>query len=312
MPGSRTWSLLALLVIPTADGLDDSSDVGGAEFGFLADEIRFDDAVFIYDNQNIPWRLEAEGLTASLERTGPERFHGQVRYERGAISIKERQPVEAAVETRFELVGREVQVEELVVRGAFYRILSSGRVSLGPQPGAELSFNVESDVGPAARHLIGLPWLESESGTQQNPLATFEGSLLMGRGWHLVRGEARIPRARFAGMPLRGFAANVLWDRNVVELTSTEGFLGGGATSIDFRQTIPLTAEPAELALSFEEVLLSRLMESVNVGGERFGSRISGEVNATFPLNDPSRASGRFSLTGVSSSLGRASPCWTR
>ena len=78
-------------------------------------------------------------------------------------------------------------------------------------------------------------------------------------------------------MPLRGFRADVLWDRNVVELSSMEGFLGGGATAIDFRQTFPLTAEPAELALSFEEVLLSQVIASVSADSERFGSRVLGK-----------------------------------
>ena len=276
-----------------------SGEDGGSQFGFLADQIRFEGAAFVYDNQNIPWRLEAEELAANLERTGTDRFQGQIRYERGAVRIKDRQLVEAAVEVSFELVGREIQVEELVAQGAFYRLVSSGRVRLGPQPEAELTLNVETDVGPAARHLLGLTLLESEPGTRQNPLATFEGTLLMGRGWHLVRGEASVPRARLAGMPLRGFRADVLWDRNVVEVSSTEGFLGGGATAIDFRQAIPLTAEPAELALSFEEVLLSQVIASVSADSERFGSLVSGNVDITFPLNDPSLAGGRFSLTGV-------------
>jgi translocation and assembly module TamB len=100
-------------------------------------------------------------------------------------------------------------------------------------------------------------------------------------------------------MPLRGFRAQVLWDRNVVELRSTEGFLGGGATAVNFRQAIPWTAEPSDLGLSFQDVLLSQVIGSVSPASERFGSRISGTVNVTFPLDDPTFATGRFSLTGV-------------
>jgi hypothetical protein len=275
------------------------STEAGPQFGFLADRIRFDGANFVYDNHNIPWRLEAEGLAASLERTGADRFQGRVRYERGVVRVKERESIDAGVETQFELAGREIRVEELAAHGDFYRLVSRGRVTLGAQPEADFALHIESDVGPAARDLLGLTLLESEPGAQRNPQATFEGSLLMGRGWHLVRGEASVPRARFAGMPLRGFRAQVLWDRNVVELRSTEGFLGGGATAVNFRQAIPWTAEPAEIELSFENVLLSQAIESVSLAGERFGSRISGNVKVAFPLNDPLLATGRFSLRGV-------------
>jgi len=276
-----------------------NTERAGPQFGFLADIIRFDDATFVYDNHNIPWSLEAEGLAANLERTGADRFEGHVRYERGVVRVKEREPIEAGVEARFDLVGREIRVGELVAQGDFYRLVSRGRVTLGAQPEAEFTLHVESDVGPAARDLLGLTLLESEPGARRNPRATFEGSLLMGRGWHLVRGEASVPRARFAGMPLRGFRAQVLWDRNVVELSSTEGFLGGGATAVKFRQAIPWTAEPAALELSFQDVLLSQIIESVSPASERFGSRISGNVNVTFPFNDPSFATGEFLLTGV-------------
>jgi len=274
------------------------ADGGAARFGVLADRIRLEDAVFVYNNVNIPWRLEAEELAANLERQGADRFQGEIHYQRGSVRIKERGPVEAALRARFSLVGRELRVEEVVARGEFYQLSSSGRIGWGERPEAELALSVESEVGPAARHLLGLPLLESEPEEHDQP-ATFQGTLLMGRGWHLVRGVARVPRARFAGMPLRDFTANVLWDRNVVEVRSGEGWVAGGTARFDFRQAIPLSSAPAEVTLSLEDVQLSQLNEPGNEESERFGSRVSGSLDLAFPLTNPSLASGRFELTGV-------------
>ena len=263
----------------------------------LADRIRIENALFVYNNTNIPWRLEAQELAANLEREGSSQFRGTIGYQRGSVRVKGRQPIEAAVDARFRLSGRELELEELIVRGTFYELLSKGNITLGAEPQAELTVHVESEVGPAAKHLLGLTLLSSGRGNRRG---IFEGVLLMGRGWHLLRGVARIPEARFARMPLRDFEGNVLWDRNVVELQSVEGVLAGGSAWFNFRQPTAITSGPAELGLKFEDVRLSQLMESS--GGndlERYASRVSGGVNVNFPLADPSLASGDFELVGV-------------
>ena len=271
-----------------------NSKAGG--MALLIDRIRIENALFVYNNTNIPWRLEAEGLAANLEREGSSQFRGTLEYERGSVRVKGRQPIEAAIDARFRLSGRELELEELIARGSFYELLSKGNITLGAEPQAELTINVESEIGPAAKHLLGLTLLSSGPGNRKG---IFEGSLLVGRGWHLLRGVARIPEARFAGMPLRDFEGNVLWDRNVVELQFAEGDLAGGTASFDFKQPTPITSGPAELDLKFEDVRLSQIMESSGKHLERFASRVSGGANVNFSLADPSLVSGDFELVGV-------------
>ena len=278
-----------------APGRPANSAAGG--MALLADRIRIENALCVYNNTNIPWRLEAQELAANLEREGSSEFRGTIGYERGSVRVKGRQPIEAALDARFRLSGRELELEELIVRGIFYELLSKGTITLGAEPQAELTVNVESEVGPAATRLLGLTLLSSGRGNRKG---IFEGVLLMGRGWHLLRGVARIPEARFAGMPFSNFEGNVLWDRNVVELQSVEGVLAGGTASFNFRQPTPITSGPAELGVKFEDVRLSQLMESS--GGndlERFASRVSGGANVSFPLADLSLVSGDFELVGV-------------
>jgi hypothetical protein len=276
-----------------APGRPANSAAGG--MALLADRIRIENALFVYNNTNIPWRLEAQELAANLEREGSSQLRGTIGYERGSVRVKGRQPIEAALDARFRLSGRELEVEELIVRGTFYELLSKGNIILGAEPQAELVVHVESEVGPAAKRLLGLTLLSSGRGNRKG---IFEGVLLMGRGWHLLRGVARIPEARFAGMPLRDFEGNVLWDRNVVELQSVEGVLAGGTASFNFRQPTPITSGPAELDLKFEDVRLSQVMESTG-NDLGFASRVSGGANVSFPLTDLSLASGDFELVGV-------------
>ena len=262
----------------------------------LADRIRIGNAFFVYNNTNIPWRLEADELAANLERESSGRFRGTVEYERGSVRVKGRQPIEAAVDARFRLSGRELELEELTARGSFYELSSKGSITLGTDPQAELSIEVESEVGPAATRLLGLTLLSNERGNQKG---SFEGSLLMGRGWHLLRGVARIPEARFAEIPLRDFEGNVLWDRNIVELQSAEAVFAGGLATFDFKQPTPIAIGPAELHLKFEEARLSKIMESSGYDLDRFASRLSGSVKVNFPLADLSLATGDFELVGV-------------
>ena len=276
-----------------APGRPANSAAGG--MALLADRIRIENALFVYNNTNIPWRLEAQELAANLEREGSSQLRGTIGYERGSVRVKGRQPIEAALDARFRLSGRELEVEELIVRGTFYELLSKGNIILGAEPQAELVVHVESEVGPAAKRLLGLTLLSSGRGNRKG---IFEGVLLMGRGWHLLRGVARIPEARFAEVGKR--ADLVVLDRNVVELQSVEGVLAGGTASFNFRHPTPITSGPAELDLKFEDVRLSQLMESF--GGndlERFASRVSGGANVNFPLADLSLASGDFELVGV-------------
>ncbi len=139
---------------------------GAGGMALLADRIRIEDAFFIYNNTNIPWRLEAEELAANLEREGSSRFRGTVEFERGSVQVKGRQPIEAAVDARFRLSGRELELEELNARGSFYELSSKGSITLGTEPQADLTIEVESEVGPAATHLLGLTLLSSGRGNR--------------------------------------------------------------------------------------------------------------------------------------------------
>ena len=274
----------------------DSSDSRPGGLALLADRIRVENAFFVYDNKNIPWRLEAEELAANLVREGLDEFRGTVEYDHGSVRIKGRQPIDAAVDARFELKGRELEVKELNARGSFYELWSEGSISLGTQPQAELTVEIESELAPAAKRLLGLTLLEGGEGNRRG---RFEGSLLMGRGWHLFRGIVRIPESRLAGLPLRDVEANLLWDRNVVELQSAEGVLAGGAMSFNFRQPTPIANRPGELDLKFEDVRLAEALESSANDLERFASRVSGSAKLSFPLGDLSLATGDFELSGV-------------
>jgi autotransporter translocation and assembly factor TamB len=266
-----------------------------AALALAADRIVFEEARFVYNNWNIPWRLDAEGVSANLELDGANRHRGAITYQHGTLQIKDRRPIESSVDVRLELVGRELLIEELVAGGRFYELIANGKVSLEEEPRAELAIEIESEVGPAARSLLGLELLESDGRER----ARMEGTLSMGRGWHLLQGQARVPRARFAGMPLWGFEGEISWDRNLFEVRSANGYLANGATTLSFRQPIPIAGQSAELAVGFEEVLLSRLMESVDGDVRRLGSRISGRADLAFRLSSPSNVNGDFELTGV-------------
>ncbi|MFQ5789843.1 MAG: translocation/assembly module TamB domain-containing protein, partial [Acidobacteriota bacterium] len=264
----------------------------GAGFAFMADQIQVEEAAFVYNNQNIPWRLDASRVTAALDRKAANRYRGRVTYQRGVLRIKNHRPFESSLSARVALTGRDLHVEELSAEGDFFQGWAEGRVRLGSDPLVHLSLRVTSQVGPAALSLLGSRWLDAPEGRP----ATFQGTLAMGRGWHLLRGVAEMPEGRVAGLPVRGWKSAVLWDRSVFELQSAEGQVASGTSHLDFRQPLPVEGKTAQLRVRFEDIVLESLVEAMVGEPGPLASSVSGEAQLVLSRGDLSRLSGRVDL----------------
>ena len=280
-----------------------SHSLSAASFNLLVDRIVFENASVVYNNQTLPWSLEARELSARFEREGGK-FSGALEYRQGEFQIKDRPPAEGSLEARLEVDGREIRVSELIARGSFYQVRAEGTIELGKEPRAEMSLEVESRVAFAARSLLGLSQLD-DSGTTP---ASFEGTLTFGRGWHELEGRVDVPAARFAGLPVRNWTGEVYWDRSRVEVVSAEGLLAGGLSRWNLRQPLPLGGDPAEIEVQFGDVPLQTLLEAIRGEPGPLASRISGQARFDVLLSDPDRMNGDFELAGkAAESSGEAS-----
>lgn len=254
-----------------------------------ADRIQVEDARFVYDNENIPWRLEASAIEAVLRRTSVGGYAGRLSYRDGLFYIKDRPPVEASVDIRFGIDGRTVRVDPIEAKGTFYTVKGRGNIELSPKPEARFQFEGTTEVREAALSVLGLTPLDGRGAP-----ASFEGTLALGRGWHELEAQTRIPRARFWGAPLDDWTAELAWDRSRLEVTDAQGRLAGGDATLHFQRAISPGPDTGELLFTLEGASLALLTE----GRIPFASRVKGNARLTFPLESPRRLSGHFEIRG--------------
>ncbi len=266
-----------------------------AGFGFQADRIQFDGANVVYSNHNLPWQLEATELRVHLNRQGSNQYLGLITYKKGQLQIKDRPPFDGALEASLRLTGKALRLEGIRAAGSFYEIQGTGDIQLGNDPRAEVDLTVESKVGPAAVSVLGLPLLTDGP---RASLASFEGHLSAGRGWHLLRGRLDVPEARFAGVPLRGWRGDIHWDRSALELVDAEGSFARGRTQLGYRQMLPVADHPAQMDIQFRSVTLQEVIAGLTGFRGPLSSSIDGRAHLEIPTEATSRLSGEFELTG--------------
>jgi autotransporter translocation and assembly factor TamB len=266
-----------------------------AGLGFQADRIQFDRANFVYNNRNLPWQLEATELRVQLSRQGFDRYLGIITYNQGQLQIKNRPPFDGALEASLRLTGKVLRLEGIRAAGSFYEIQGTGDIQLGSDPQAEIDLTLESKVSPAAVSVLGLPLLtDAPSGS----LATLDGHLSAGRGWHLLRGRLDVPEARFAGIPLRGWRGELRWDRSALELVDAEGSFALGRTQLGYRQMLPITDHDAQVDIQFRGVSLQDVLQGWTGSRGSLSSSIDGRAHLEIPAGAVSRLSGELELTG--------------
>ncbi len=273
---------------------EESVVVPQASVAFLVDRVRFEDAAFLYQNHTLPWHLMASDLSVGFDRTSDDYYRGTLTYQEGELQVMERPPVTASVDARVDLVGRELRVTRLTAKGTFYQLEAQGKVSFGTEAQAELSIELESLLGPAARSLLGTSLLNDRG---EIP-STFQGNLSVGRGWHLLQGEVRVPGARFAGFPVRDFRGDFFWDRSVIELRNAEGHFAQGIFRFDLQQPLPFTEHASRLTAHFQDLSLETLVLAQTGQKGPLASRISGSMELDIPLFESERLSGDFDLVG--------------
>ncbi len=267
-----------------------------APLSIEAERIVVNDAQFLYQNHNLPWRLEAYQVEAAVERAQGGSYQGRLAYDRGELKIKDRPAFEGGISAQLELLSNELRLKELRAAGPFYEIRAQGAVDFNDQPEGQFVIDVESQVGPAARSLLGWPQLDDGG-----PLpARIHGNLSVGRGWHLFEGDLDVPMAKFLGASLRDWKGKIYWNRTVLELTEAEGRLANGDSELLLRQPLPVAEHAAQLSMEFQGVSLRALTESVTGEPGYLDSLLSGEVRLSMPPSQPLQASGDFELAGRS------------
>ena len=137
----------------------------------------------------------------------------------------------------------------------------------------------EIDTGVITRCALTEPW-----GSERNGFA--------------LNGEFALPGSRLYGVPLRDWKGLVHWDPDRLEVSSSEGFVSGGAATLRVLQVQPAEENPAEVALTVRDASMSRALEGIFGTPTTLRSRVTLDANLQVPFADPLLVTGRSMRSG--------------
>ena len=279
------------LRIPGGPGRVTSLAAGG--MGFSADRVVFENAALILANETVPWELSASNVHLGVEREwGGHR--GKLLYEGGRLTIKHHRDIVGSVEADFEIVSRELLVDEARAWSDFGEARLRGKLGFGGGLRGRFDVSAEGDLARTAESIIGLPvdrqLIEGR--------AEFRGTLDVEPESKSLEGTLLWPRGRIASVPTSSWNAQIFWDRSLLQVGFAHGQLASGTARLQLHQPLPVADHLASLDLDFENVALGELWRAIGNAAIPIASRVSGRASLAFPADNPSVVDGSFELRG--------------
>ena len=170
----------------------------------------------------------------------------------------------------------------------------NGSLDLNDELVGEFRVGARGDAGGLGRLLFGF----EEIDTRGNPWVRFDGTVGFGENGFALDGEFALPGSRLYGVPLRDWKGLVHWDPDRLEVSSSEGFVSGGAATLSVLQVQPAEENPAEVALTVRDASMSRALEGIFGTPTTLRSRVTLNADLQVPLADPFLVTGTIDAVG--------------
>ena len=216
------------------------------------------------------------------------------------IRLREQPQLPLALSAEFRIRENRFHLDRLDLQSDLLTVDLNGSLDLNEELAGEFMVGASGDAGGLGRFLFGF----EEIDTQGNPWARFDGTVGFGENGFALDGEFALPGSRLYGVPLRDWKGLVHWDPDRLEVSSSEGFVSGGAATLSVLQVQPAEENPAEVALTVRDASMSRALEGIFGTPTALRSRVTLDADLKVPLADPFLVTGTIDAVGEPPEVG--------
>ena len=288
-------------------GLDDGSQprsdpaASGPGFETLAGRLSFSsDRISVagttigYRNLSTQWEVRVDDVAVDLRVAEAGGVDGEIQSGLGIFRLWEAPQLPLALNAEFRIRENRFHLDRLDLESDLLTVNLDGSLDLNEGLVGEFRVGASGEAGGLGRFLFGF----EEIDTGGNPWVRFDGTVGFGENGFALDGEFALPGSRLYGVPLRDWKGLVHWDPDRLEVSSSEGFVSGGAATLSVLQVQPAEENPAELALTVRDASMSRALEGIFGTPTTLRSRVTLNADLQVPLADPFLVTGTIDAVG--------------
>ena len=285
------------------DGSSPRSDPGAsgsgfetlaARLSFSSDRISVAGTTIGYRNLPTPWEVRVDEVAVDFQVAEAGSVDGEIRSGLAVFRLREAPQLPLALNAEFRIRENRFHLDRLDLESDLLTVNLDGSLDLDEEPEGEFRVGASGDAGGLGRALFGF----EEIDTGGDHAVRFDGTVGFGENGFALDGEFALPGSRLYGVPLRDWKGLVHWDPDRLEVSSSEGFVSGGAATLSVLQVQPAEENPAEVALTVRDASMSRALEGVFGTPTTLRSRVTLNAELQVPFADPFLVTGTIDAVG--------------
>ena len=262
---------------------------------FSSDRISVAGTTIGYRNLLTPWEVRTDDVAVDIRVTEAGSVAGEIRSGLGVVRLREQPELPMALNAKFRVRENRLHLDRLDLQSDLLTVNLNGSLDLDGEPEGALRVGVSGEAGGLGRFLLGFDGVD----TRGDPAARFDGTVKFGEDGFALDGEFELPAARLYGVPLRDWKAVVHGDSDRFEISSSEGFVSGGAATLSVLQRRQSEQDQVEVELTLRNASLSRTLEGIFGTPTKLRSGVTLDADLLVPFADPSRATGTIHAAGA-------------
>ena len=266
----------------------------GARLSFSSDRISVSGTTIGYRHLPAPWEIRADDVAVDFRMAEGGDLDGAVRSGLAVIRLWEQPDLPLGLTAEFRVRENTFHLDGLELQSDLLAVNLNGSLDLTGELAGTVRVAASGDAGALGRFLFDL----EEVDTRGDPWLRFDGTARFGKNGLAVDGEFALPGSRVYGVPLRDWKGVVHWDPGRLEVSSSEGFVSGGAATLSVLQVHPAEENPAEVALTVRDASMSRTLEGIFGTPTALRSRVTLDADLKVPLADPFLTTGTIDAVG--------------
>ncbi len=265
-----------------------------ARLSFSSDRISVAGTTIGYRNLPTPWEVRVDDVSVEFQVAEAGSVDGEIRSGLGVFRLWEQPQLPLALSAEFRIRENRFHLDRLDLQSDLLTVDLNGSLGLNEELAGEFRVGASGDAGGLGRFLFGF----EEFDTRGSPRVRFDGAVGFGENGFALDGEIALPGSRLYGVPLRDWKGLVHWDPDRLEVSSSEGFVSGGAATLSVLQVQPAEENPAEVALTVRDASMSRALEGIFGTPTALRSRVTLDADLKVPLADPFLVTGTIDAVG--------------
>ncbi len=233
---------------------------------------------FSYEDHEVPWSAVAPNIDLTI--TNLPRYHGDVTFTGGLVSIQHYVPMSAKMKAEFTIDGGLLELQRIDLQTDGARTSATGTVDFAHWP--EQTYQVKSRVQfPRMRDIFfgKERWTLGGEGD-------FTGTFHLFKGGHDLAGRFASPVVGLSAYRFPSLYGSLHWTRKLFEVTQAGSALYGGAAQFAFSITPreAQTRSSARFDATYANVDLAQVTDFYELPGLRLAGAASGRNLLEWPL----------------------------